>query len=432
MLAITAMLAIAGLRVPANAQPGGKGDRSMSADEVAGCCSLNLASLNENTASDGNDDKLEFCTTQEHYVAKRQIVENFSDAPCPDQGFADDPVIRNAAIPTPATPIKTYRLSIHVFQEDNGSNPAATEANVGTAVALLNTKYAPWRIQFVYETNFINSTKYRTLSTSSEEYFMKKDHANSPATKLNVYVVNTGGGNWGTFPWDSDSLGLQGGIVMHDFYFVSSTSPVFTHEVGHCLGLWHTHHGVTEVTACGDCYEFLDRTPADGDLTGDRCGDTNPMRNDSSPINPGIDPCTSSPFVLPLPFSNYMSYSLSYAAEFTPQQAGRMHRWTSDALSGWLYFPSAPAAPGTPTLTKQSGGVILVTWADNSTNEDGFRVQRETKSGPNWINQQIVATVLVNTTSTTNSPGTGTFRYRVQAFNGVGDSAWSSWKQIKN
>lgn len=42
------------------------------------------------------------------------------------------------------------------------------------------------------------------------------------------------------------------------------------------------------------------------------------------------------------------------------------------------------------------------------------------------------ATVPADTTSTTDSPGAGTFRYRVQAFNAVGDSSWSGWTQINN
>ena len=39
-----------------------------------------------------------------------------------------------------------------------------------------------------------------------------------------------------------------------------------THELGHALGLWHTHHGVHEVVECSSCYEGADGyTYADGD-----------------------------------------------------------------------------------------------------------------------------------------------------------------------
>jgi hypothetical protein len=144
------------------------------------------------------------------------------------------------------------------------------------------------------------------------------------------------------------------------------------------------------------------------------------------------DPCSGNPWGS-TPYLNYMSYSYGTCPiEFTPQQAGRMHCWSADLLSGWLELPAPPAAPGAPSLTKLGGGQVRATWADNSGNESGFRVQRETKSGANWVNTQIVATVGSNATSATDAPGAGTFRYRVQAFNGVGDSAWSAWTQIKN
>lgn len=92
--------------------------------------------------------------------------------------------------------------------------------------------------------------------------------------------------------------------------------------------------------------------------------------------------------------------------------------------------PAPPAAPGTPTLTNLGGGQVEVSWADNSDNEDGFEVERKKKSGPQWIEQQIVADVPADTTTVTDAPGSGIFRYRVRAYNAVGESAWSGWRQI--
>jgi serine protease len=94
--------------------------------------------------------------------------------------------------------------------------------------------------------------------------------------------------------------------------------------------------------------------------------------------------------------------------------------------------PAPPAAPGTPTLTIIGGGQILVAWADNSANEDGFQVQREKKSGNRWIQTTLVADVPADTTSVNDAPGAGTFRYRVLAYNSLGASSWSAWRQINN
>jgi len=278
----------------------------------------------------------EWCGTHQRYIAElvaRGI--NPPDGVCPQDGPCDDPVNRNAAIPTGGTPIKTYRLSIHVFCQNDGSNCAATLADVDAAVVALNALYLPWRIQFNYDTNFINSTKYRTLSPS-EERGMKRAYADSPATKLNVYVVNTGGVCWGTFPWGQNALTKQGGIVMHERWFAVDTA-VFTHEVGHCLGLWHTFHGVSEVTPCGQCYELAGRTPDQGDVTGDRCSDTVPTPRNSTCSDPGgNDFCNNVPWG-PTDLLNYMAYSCLYSQnEFTEHQAGRMHCWTTAILTGWL------------------------------------------------------------------------------------------------
>ncbi len=378
-----------------------------------------------------------WCVTHERYLASLQARGiDPRGVDCPMDGPCDDPAARDASVPDELTPFKTYRLSIHVFCNNNGSNCAATASDVDIAVGRLNTDYAPWRIQFVYEMNFVNSTRYRTLDPG-EEFGMKNNNANSPATKLNIYVVTVpSGGNWGTFPWDPDSLGVMGGVVMNQSVFVATTGfpSVLTHEVGHCLGLWHTHHGVSEVPECSACYEAAGRTTENGDNTGDRCSDTNPTpRNDGRCYDaPGSDPCSGNPWGS-TPYLNYMSYSYGFCPiQFTPQQAGRMHCWTEDTLSGWLQLPMPPAAPGTPTLTRLSGGVVRVSWSDNSNNEDGFQVQREKKQGGRWVQTTIVADVGANTTSTNDSPGAGTFRYRVLAYNAIGQSSWSGWKQVNN
>jgi len=384
----------------------------------------------------------EWCGTYHRHVAEliaQGIDLRDAASACPPNGSCDDPLNRNASIPTGNTPIKTVRLSIHVFCENNGGNCAATQADVDNAVARLNANYAPWRIQFVYEANFIKSTKYRYLDPNgSEQSGMKLAYANSPATKLNIYVVNTGpnGPSWATLPFWPQALSTQGGIVIHDALFVAAPplpTIVLTHEVGHCLGLLHTFSGVDEVALCSDCYEPAGRTPEQGDVTGDWCSDTNPTpKNINNCFDPPeTDPCSGNPWVA-TPFLNYMSYSHPCEIEFTAQQAGRMHCWTTAVLSGWLQLPQPPNAPGAPTLTKLGGGQIRVAWADNSNDEDGFQVERETKSGSQWINTQTIAIVGANITSVTDAPGSGTSRYHVQAFNGVGASAWSAWTQIKN
>lgn len=370
----------------------------------------------------------DWCLTQQVYEANRKINPILTPmALCPTLGPPDDPSVRDLAIPDENTPIRTYRIYFNVFCESGGVNPAASAAQVAAAVASLNANYAPSRIQFVYGWRFVNDVKYRYLD-ANESGMMKMKYAVAPETQLNVFVTKYNpGGSWGTFPWDSNARTKYGGIVLDQPHFTNPPT-VLSHEVGHCLGLWHTFHGVSEVTACSDCYEAAGRSPADGDTKGDLCSDTNPSpRNFNCADPPGIDSCSGNAW-LDTPIYNYMSYSLQCATEFTPQQSGRMHAWTTQSLMAWLQLPPPPATPGTPSVANIGGGQVQISWADNSGDETLFEVQREKKAGGNkWGSQTIVATVGANVTTTTNAPGSGTFRYRVRSGNANGSSAWTAW-----
>jgi len=78
------------------------------------------------------------------------------------------------------------------------------------------------------------------------------------------------------------------------------------------------------------------------------------------------------------------------------------------------------------TATAASASQIALSWTDNSNNEDGFFIER--CAGNNCTNFVQVAQVAANTSSYPD-PGlsSGTFyRYRVRAFNGGGNSAYSN------
>jgi Tol biopolymer transport system component len=86
----------------------------------------------------------------------------------------------------------------------------------------------------------------------------------------------------------------------------------------------------------------------------------------------------------------------------------------------------APAAPSSLAATAASTSQINLAWTDNSTNEDGFRIERCT--GASCTNFAQIATVGANATSYQNTglaAGT-TYRYRVRAFNAAGNSAYSN------
>lgn len=85
-----------------------------------------------------------------------------------------------------------------------------------------------------------------------------------------------------------------------------------------------------------------------------------------------------------------------------------------------LDLPDAPSGlAATPAKRK-----VTLTWADNSTNETGFKIERSSDG----VNFTQIASVAANTTVYTNSGLTsGTTRYyRVRAYNADGDSTYSN------
>jgi fibronectin type 3 domain-containing protein len=98
------------------------------------------------------------------------------------------------------------------------------------------------------------------------------------------------------------------------------------------------------------------------------------------------------------------------------------------------------AAPTAPTMGTASAPIgttktVKISWTDRSTNETSFQVDRQNclgalcaSGGGNWSTVWTSAPALMNATSMTqNALTTGTYyRFRVQAINGAGSSAWSA------
>jgi tripartite motif-containing protein 71 len=88
--------------------------------------------------------------------------------------------------------------------------------------------------------------------------------------------------------------------------------------------------------------------------------------------------------------------------------------------------PTPPGAPTSLSATAASSSQINLVWADNASNEDGFRIER--CQGTGCTNFLPVATTGANVTTLNNSNlvASTTYVYRVLAFNGAGDSAASN------
>ena len=84
----------------------------------------------------------------------------------------------------------------------------------------------------------------------------------------------------------------------------------------------------------------------------------------------------------------------------------------------------SPNAPSALTATTVSSNQINLAWTDNSTDEQGFRIERST----NGVNFTQIATVNANvrTFSSTSLSGNTKYYYRVRAYNGTNNSFYTT------
>jgi hypothetical protein len=80
-----------------------------------------------------------------------------------------------------------------------------------------------------------------------------------------------------------------------------------------------------------------------------------------------------------------------------------------------------PAAPSGLTVADIGNGRAMVSWTDNSSNETGFRVERDPAFESGQVSVGIGATAYID------QCGAGSFGYRVRAINDGGVSAFTGW-----
>ena len=74
---------------------------------------------------------------------------------------------------------------------------------------------------------------------------------------------------------------------------------------------------------------------------------------------------------------------------------------------------------------------IRLTWTDNSTNETGFTLSRETLAADGVTWGALTTFNVGSNISSFDDPMTtpGTYRYRIQAYNATGASSWTPYAQ---
>ena len=86
---------------------------------------------------------------------------------------------------------------------------------------------------------------------------------------------------------------------------------------------------------------------------------------------------------------------------------------------------STPSAPSSLTATAASSSQINLAWADNSTIETGFKIERATSSAGTYTQIATVGASVKTYSNTGLSPAT-TYYFRVRAYNASGNSGYSN------
>ncbi|CAM1300175.1 Uncharacterised protein g2630 [Pycnogonum litorale] len=169
------------------------------------------------------------------------------------------------------------------------------------------------------------------------------------------------------YPWDTQLFTVLGGATMSPNVFKSNDhSSTLIHELGHVLGLWHVHHGISELECGNSCWEHEPSLEL-----GDLCSDTNPTPTNYHCTDPSASEyaCGKKLFAS-TPFNNYMGYANDPCPNsFTPQQAARMHCYVDLKYKAWLKSetksnrlpdPSPPPLP--PRIVSSDKNSVVIVW----------------------------------------------------------------------
>lgn len=359
---------------------------------------------------------------------------------CATEGACDDPVTRDGTDNSGMA----VNVIVHVMNNSDGTPPdGVTQTTVNDAMNELALDYANHNISFnLAATRFHNDANYYCIQSYNfgggwlnDINSMKQTYAEDPANNINIFVSCQDQGGFGTllgigtFPWDPDADTALGGLWVNSRFF-GAGNKTLSHEMGHNLGLWHTHHGVSETSGCSDeCTENV-HSPTDSaaDYVGDFCKDTPPTPTNYDCVDPSGTDCNNVSWG-DTDESNIMGYGPDSCVDhFSGEQGLRMHCWTTAALPGVVGGGSsctetAPSAPSSLSATSVSDSQVDLAWADNSGNEDGFTIERDSGSG-----FAVIATVGSNVTSFSDT-GLGcetSYSYQVKATNCGGDSGYSN------
>lgn len=167
--------------------------------------------------------------------------------------------------------IKTY---VHVIRKSDGTGGQSV-SDVYQALSFLDASYNPHNIYFRWNHQIDYIDNSQLYANPSGAVFNINNHSDG----LDIYLYDDSNGFLGHTGVGSADEGKTAVFVAgyfldnHNVIFPLVKSHVLSHEVGHVLFLWHTHHGTGEITNDpNQCPELVNGS--NSDICGDYVTDT--------------------------------------------------------------------------------------------------------------------------------------------------------------
>lgn len=268
-------------------------------------------------------------------------------------------------------------VKYHIVRESNGTG-GFNISNLNNVTNRLNEAFNEHKIYFNnigYE--IINNSTYYNIDDPQGVYteFNALVQINNAPNAINIYLVN----NAEAYAGRANGI-LSQALVIENYF---ATTPVISHEVGHCFNLYHTHRGTWQCERSSSTCIEVDgvNNSTCGDKVADTPADPGLLAFDSTCSNPvnylvdgncnyiggnGYNPDTN----------NIMSYAPSYCLQhFTAgqntriRQAFESYSVLQQVVSSSCAVPelngSSTVCNSNTTYTLQNGG-SSVTWQVSS------------------------------------------------------------------